>query len=72
MDPVSPLAIKEQEKVKKTSLVIGRVTAVVAAVAGGVRVAGRAGPGGPTDSGEWWPGWPKRNACQRGGPPCPG
>ena len=45
---------------------------VVAAVAGGVRVARRAGPGGPADSGEWWLGWPERYACQRRGPPCPG
>ena len=54
MCPVSPLAIKEQERVKETSLVIGHVTAVVvvAAVVGGVRVAGRAGPGGTADSGE--------------------
>ena len=37
---------------KETSLVIGRVTAVVAAVAGGVRVAGRAVPVGTADSGE--------------------
>ena len=44
--PVSPLAIKEQERVKETSLVTGRVTAGVAAVAGGVPVARRAGPGG--------------------------
>ena len=72
MDLVSPLAIKEQERVKETSLVIGRVTAVVAAVAGGVRVAGRVGPGGLADFGEWWPGWPERYVCQRGGPPCLG
>ena len=52
MCPVSPLAIKEQERVKETSLVIGCVTAVVVAVAGGERVAGRAGPGGTVDSGE--------------------
>ena len=51
--PVSPLAIKEQERVKETSLVISRVTAgVAAAVAGGVREAGRAGPGGTADYGE--------------------
>ena len=31
---------------------IGRVTAVVAAVAGEVPVAGRAGPGGTANSGE--------------------
>ena len=37
---------------KEASLVIGRVTAVVATMAGGVRVAGRAGPGGTADSGE--------------------
>ena len=72
MCPVSPLAIKEQERVKETSLVIGRVTALVAAVAGGVREAGRAGPGGIADSGEYWPGWPGRYACQLEGPPCPG
>ena len=51
---------------------IGWVTAVVAVVAGGVRVAGRARLGGPTDSGKWWPGWPELYACQREGPPCPG
>ena len=51
---------------------ISRVTAVVAAVAGVVRVAGRAGLGGPVDSGEWWPGWPERYACQREEPPRPG
>ena len=34
---------------KETSLVIGRVTTVVVAVAGGERVAGRAGPGGTAD-----------------------
>ena len=51
---------------------IGQVTTVVAAVAGVVRGAGRAGPGGLADSGEWWPGWPKRYACQREGPPSPG
>ena len=49
MCPVSPLAIKEQERVKETSLVIGRVTAVMATVAGGVREVGRAAPGGPGD-----------------------
>ena len=68
---MSPLAIKEQERVKETSLVIGCVTTVVAAVVGGVRVARRVGPLRPADSGEWWPGWPERYACQRGGPPCP-
>ena len=31
---------------------IGRVTTAVAAVASGVRVAGRVGPGGTVDSGE--------------------
>ena len=31
---------------------IGRVTAVVVAVVGGVLVAGRAGPGGTANSGE--------------------
>ena len=46
---VSPLAIKEQKRVKETSLVIGRVTAVVA---GGVREAGLAGPGGTAAAGE--------------------
>ena len=49
---VSPLAIKEQERVKETSLVIGRVTAVVATVAGRVREAGRAGLGGTAAAGE--------------------
>ena len=52
MCPVSPLVRKEQERVKETSLVIGQVTAVVAAVAGGVREAGRVRPRGPADSGE--------------------
>ena len=37
---------------KETSLVIGRVTAVVAAVAGGVREAGRARLGGTAAVGE--------------------
>ena len=37
---------------KETSLVIGRVTAVVVAVAGGERVAWRAKPRGTADSGE--------------------
>ena len=72
MDPVSPLAIEEQERVKETSLVVGHVTVRVAAVVGGVRVAGRVGPRGPANSGEWWHGWPEWDACQRGGPPCPG
>ena len=53
MCPVSPLAIKEQKRVKETSMVIGRVTVgVAAAVAGGVREAGRARLGGTADSGE--------------------
>ena len=47
--PVSQLAIKEQERVKETSLVIGCVTTIVAAVAGGEQEDGRAGPGGTTD-----------------------
>ena len=50
---------------------IGRVTAVVVVVAGVVRVAERAGHGGPVDSGEWWPGWPEQYACQCEEPPCP-
>ena len=53
MCPVSPLARKEQERVKENSLVIGRVTATVA---GGGREAGRVGPGGTADFGEWSPG----------------
>ena len=58
MYPVSPLAIKEQERVKKTSLVIGRITEAVTAVAvvGVEREDGRAGPGGTTDCAEWSPG----------------
>ena len=51
-----PLAMKEQERVEETSLVISRVTAATATVAGGGREAGRAGPGGTTDFGEWSPG----------------
>ena len=51
---------------------IGRVTAVAATVDGGVRVVGRAGPGGLADSGEWWLGWPERYTYQREEPPCPG
>ena len=53
---VSALAMKEQERVKETSLVIGRVTAAAAAVAGGGREDGRAGPEGIADFGEWLPG----------------
>ena len=53
MCPVSPMAIKEQERVKETSLVIGRVTAAATAVTGGGLEAGRAGPRGTTDFGEW-------------------
>ena len=37
---------------KGTSLVIGQVTAVVAAAAGGVQEVGQAGPGGTTPTGE--------------------
>ena len=37
---------------KETSLVIRRVIAVVAAVAGGVREAGQSGPGGTAAVGE--------------------
>ena len=51
---------------------ICRVTAVATTVDGGVRVVGLAGPGGPADSREWWPGWPERYTCQREEPPCPG
>ena len=51
---------------------IGRVTTTVAVVAGGGRVAEQASPGETTDCGEWWPGWPERYACPRGGPPYPG
>ena len=69
MGPVSPLAIKEQERVKETSLVSGRFTAVVA---GGGRVAEQAGPGGTADCGEWSPSWRGWWACWRGGPPYPG
>ena len=35
---------------------IGRVTAAAATVAGGGQEAGRAGPGGTADFGEWSPG----------------
>ena len=54
MYPVSPLAIKEQERVKETSLVISLVTAVAVAVAvaSEEREAGRVGPGGTADCGE--------------------
>ena len=48
--------MKEQEMVEETSLVIGRVTAAAATMAGGGREAGRAGPEGIIDFGEWWPG----------------
>ena len=50
--PVSPLAIKEQERVKGTPLVIGRITAAAAAAAGGVREVRQAGPGGTAAAGE--------------------
>ena len=53
--PVSSLEIIEQERVKETSLVIGRVTAVVAVVAGGgqeAERAERAEPGGTAANGE--------------------
>ena len=70
--PVSPLARKEQERVKETSRVIGLVTAAAAAVAGGGQEAGRAGPGGTSNCREWSPGWRGRCACQHGGPPYPG
>ena len=51
---------------------IGRVTMAVAVVAGGGRVVEQDGPGGTADYGEWWPGWPKRYACQCEGPSYPG
>ena len=63
---VSPLAIKDKERVKEASLVIGRVTV---AVAGGEREDGRASLGGTADYGEWSPGWPGRYACQGTRPP---
>ena len=54
---VSPLAMKEQERVEETSLVIGRVTTAAAeAVAGRGQEAGPASPGGTADFGEWSPG----------------
>ena len=56
MCPVSLLARKEQERVKETSLVIGRVTAAVTVVVGGGREAGRSGLGGTADYEEWSPG----------------
>ena len=56
MSPMSSLAIKEQERVKETSLVSGHVTAVTATVAGGGLEAGRASPGGIAYLGEWSPG----------------
>ena len=68
---MSPLAIKEQERVKETSLVIGRVTTVAATVAGGEREDERAGPGGTADCREWSRGWPGRYACQRARHPYP-
>ena len=46
---VSPLARKEQERVKETSLVSGHVTAVAVAMAGGEREDERAGLGGTAD-----------------------
>ena len=52
MCAVSPQAMKEQERVEETSLVIGRVTVAAKAVAGGGREARRAGPGGTSDFGE--------------------
>ena len=52
MYPVSPMEIKEQESGKGTPLVIRRVTAAVAAMAGGMREAGQVGPGGTTAVGE--------------------
>ena len=51
MGPVSPLARKEQERVKENSLVIGRVTAAGAAVASGGLEDGRGGPRGTADYG---------------------
>ena len=64
--------IKEQERVKETSMVSGCVTVAATAVAGGEREDERAGPGGTNDCGEWLPGWPRRYACQRVGPPYSG
>ena len=52
MYPMSPLEIKEQERGKGTPLVIGRVTAAVAATASGMQEAGQAGPGGTAAAGE--------------------
>ena len=49
----------------------GRITVVAAAMAGGGREAGLAGPGGTADFGEWSSGWRERCACHRGGPPYP-
>ena len=72
MGLVSPLGIKEQERVKKTSLVIGCVTTPVVAVAGGEREDGRVGPGGTADYREWSPSWQGKYPCQRVGPPYPG
>ena len=51
---------------------IDRVIAEVAVVAGGGRVAEKAGLGGTVDYGEWSPGWRGRCACRRRGPPYPG
>ena len=56
MGPVSPRAIKEQERVKETSLVTGWVTAAAVVVAGGEREDELASPGGTADFGEWSPG----------------
>ena len=50
---------------------IGRVTAVVAVVAGGEQEARLAGPGGPADCSKWSPGWRGRYECQCGRPPYP-
>ena len=42
---------------------IGRITAVVAATAGGEREAGQAGPEVLADYKGWQPGWPELCAC---------
>ena len=64
--------IKEQERVKETSLVSGRVTVAATEVAGGELEDERTGPGGSNDCGEWSPGWPGRYAMQCAGPPYSG
>ena len=48
---------------------IGQITAVAVAVAGGRRGAALAGPGWIADYGGWSPSWPRRCACRLGEPP---